>query len=143
MKNLDASLPFLQIDPHQMEQVVINLLINAMDAMPEGGDIELSTIIKKDNRRTASPAKALITIKDEGAGIPQEHMQSIFDPFFSTKETGTGLGLPISLGIVESHGGQLSIKSQKDKGTTVIIELAINENHLAKEVKDEKEDPDR
>ena len=74
VKNLDASLPFLQIDPHQMEQVVINLLINAMDAMPEGGDIELSTIIKKDNRRTASPAKALITIKDEGAGIPQEHM---------------------------------------------------------------------
>jgi signal transduction histidine kinase len=61
-------------------------------------------------------------VEDNGAGISDEHMQNIFDPFFSTKEVGTGLGLPLSLGIIENHGGRLRISSQKDIGTAVIIE---------------------
>ncbi len=143
VKHFDASLPVIGIDPHQMEQVVVNLLINAMDAMPEGGQLELSTGIEENGRGTDSLKKALITIKDAGVGIPQKNIQSIFDPFFSTKETGTGLGLPISQGIVESHDGLLRIRSKEDEGTTVIIELPIYEAYVTEEIEDEKQDPDR
>ena len=93
--------------------------------------MELSTAIEENGRWTGSLQKALITIKDDGVGIPQKDIQSIFDPFFSTKETGTGLGLPISQGIVESHDGLLRIRSKEDEGTTVIIELPIYEGHVA------------
>jgi signal transduction histidine kinase len=126
-----------------MEQVVVNLLINAMDAMPKGGHLELSTAIEKNGRGMGFQQKALITIKDDGIGIPQKDIQSIFDPFFSTKETGTGLGLPISLGIVESHDGLLRIRSTENEGTTVIIELPIRESHAAEEIEDEKQNPNR
>lgn len=143
VKHFDASLPVIRIDPHQMEQVVVNLVINAMDAMPKGGHLELSTAIEENGRGTGSLQKALITIKDDGVGIPQKDIQSIFDPFFSTKETGTGLGLPISLGIVESHDGLLRVRSKEDEGTTVIIELPIYEAHVAEEIQDEKQDPNR
>ena len=130
VKHFDASLPIMRIDPHQIEQVVVNLFINAMDAMPEGGHLELSTAIEENGRGMGSLQKALITIKDDGVGIPQKDIQSIFDPFFSTKETGTGLGLPISQGIVESHDGLLRIRSKEDEGTTVIIKLPIYEAHV-------------
>ena len=143
VKHFDTYLPVIRIDPHQMEQVVVNLLINAMDAMPEGGRLELSTAVEENGRGMDPPQKVLITIRDDGVGIPQKDIQSIFDPFFSTKETGTGLGLPISQGIVESHDGLLRIKSKEDEGTTVIIELPIHEAHVAEEIKDEKKDPDR
>jgi two-component system, NtrC family, sensor kinase len=141
--SLDPSMPLLQIDPHQMEQVIVNLLINAMDAMSEGGNLEVSTTINRDDRQAVSRAKALIIIKDDGAGISREDLQNAFDPFFSNKEGGTGLGLPISLGIVESHGGLLNIRSRDDKGTTVIIELPMSEKHMAEEIEYEKEDLNR
>ncbi len=142
VKNLDSSLPFLLIDPNQIEQVIVNLLINACDAMPEGGVLELSTKIIMEGKGVDSSFKALINIGDDGPGISHEHFQNIFDPFFSTKETGTGLGLPISLGIVESHGGKLKVLSQEGEGTKVIIELPIMENYRVQEVEGEKEDID-
>ncbi|MBW1704709.1 MAG: HAMP domain-containing protein [Deltaproteobacteria bacterium] len=139
IKHLDPSLPSLMIDPNQMEQVIVNLLINACDAMAEGGVLELSTEIKRDGQGADSSFRSLVKVEDDGAGIPHEHLQNIFDPFFSTKETGTGLGLPISLGIVESHGGKLKVMSQERKGTKVIIELPVMKNDMEQEVKSAKE----
>jgi signal transduction histidine kinase len=140
VKHLDPSLPSLMIDPNQMEQVIVNLFINACDAMAEGGVLELSTEIKRDGQGADSSFRALVKVEDDGAGIPHEHLQNIFDPFFSTKETGTGLGLPISLGIVESHGGKLKVQSQESKGTKVIIELPVMENDMEQQVKSAKEE---
>lgn len=114
------------MDPNQMEQVFVNLLVNAMNAMPEGGDLEISTAIVEDDRQTDFQSKAIIVIKDNGIGISLEHIQSIFDPFFTTKEDGTGLGLPISLGIVENHGGVLRIESVEGSGTIATIELTLS-----------------
>jgi two-component system, NtrC family, sensor kinase len=128
---LDPSLPLLKADPNQMEQVIVNILINAMDAVSDGGSIEVSTTMKRNDHEAGSQATVLITIEDDGVGIPERDLQSVFDPFFSNKEGGTGLGLPISLGIVESHGGLLKIKSREGEGTTVIIELPIDEAYIA------------
>jgi len=119
---LAPDLPNMNIDPNQIGQVLINVLINAMDAMPDGGDITFSSRLLKKRGHPDKKDHVRITVEDNGVGIPDEHMQNIFDPFFSTKEVGTGLGLPLSLGIIENHGGRLRISSQKDIGTAVIIE---------------------
>ncbi len=129
-KNLDPSLPMFPIDPHQMEQALINLLINAMDAMPQGGTLEIVTQREAEESGTD---KILLTLRDTGVGIPEDHRLQVLDPFFSTKEGGTGLGLPITLGIVESHGGKLAIQSEEGKGTVITIELPVNYSPLAKE----------
>jgi PAS domain S-box-containing protein len=105
-------------DADQIEQVVLNLLSNAVDAMPRGGSIRL--------RLAALPAGgARLTISDEGHGIPQEIQARIFDPFFSTKEIGkgTGLGLAISYGIVQDHGGDIVVESAPGQGATFTVVL--------------------
>ena len=122
---LAPDLPNMNIDPNQIGQVLINVLINAMDAMPDGGDITFSSRLLKKHGHPDNTDHVKITVEDNGAGIPDEHMQNIFDPFFSTKEVGTGLGLPLSLGIIENHGGRMRISSQKDIGTAVIIEWPV------------------
>ncbi len=103
----------------QLEQVFFNLITNARDAMPNGGTIIISTSIKDKS--------AEITFADDGQGIPEDKMSSIFDPFFTTKEIGkgTGLGLSICKEIIEGHGGNISVKSQIDKGTEFIIRLPV------------------
>ncbi len=122
---LDAMLPEMALDPRQFEQVLINIVINAMDAMPDGGDITFSTRRLKEAAATAETPICRLTVQDNGSGIPEDHLQNIFDPFFSTKEDGTGLGLPLSLGIVENHGGHIRVESREGAGTTVIIEWPI------------------
>ncbi len=105
-------------DADQIEQVVLNLLSNAVDAMPRGGSIRL--------RLAALPAGgARLTVADEGHGIPQEIQARIFDPFFSTKEIGkgTGLGLAISYGIVQDHGGDIVVESAPGRGATFTVVL--------------------
>lgn len=119
--NLDPDMPPLLVDPHQMEQVVINLMVNAMDAMPEGGEVRFATGISRDGVPPEDPAEAKIVIRDTGEGIPRSELNSVFDPFFSTKDAGTGLGLPLSLGIVESHGGTIRMESRKGWGTRLTI----------------------
>ena len=123
--NLEAPLPLIRIDPHQMEQVLINLLINARDAMPEGGALEISTHHERNEGEGDRLGKIVLSIKDNGIGIPPEHQAHIFDPFFSLKKGGTGLGLPITLGIVESHGGRLVVQGIAGKGTVVTLELPV------------------
>ena len=121
---LAENLPLLSVDPHQIEQVLVNIVINAMDALPDGGDITFTTrLIKKPGLAENGTARLFrLTVMDNGIGIPAASLQNVFDPFFSTKEDGTGLGLPLSLGIVENHGGRIRISSQEGIGTSVIIE---------------------
>ncbi|MCK9420728.1 MAG: ATP-binding protein [Nitrospirae bacterium] len=104
-------------DLSKMEQVFINLLSNAADAMPEGGDIFITTGLQGDDVE--------IRISDTGSGIPPENLSRVFDPFFTTKETGsgTGLGLSICYGIVKQHRGTIEIDSTGGKGTTVTVRL--------------------
>ncbi len=120
---LRQDVPVLQIDPYQIEQVVVNVLINAMDAMPDGGDITFSSRVLSEQEGEINIRMVRFTFEDNGIGILPDQMKNIFDPFFSTKDAGTGLGLPLSLGIVENHGGHIRISSQEGLGTSVTIEL--------------------
>ncbi len=118
---LDPSLPLVSLDEHQMEQVLLNLIFNAMDAMPKGGDLRFTT--KMDE---GSPKQVKLTVEDNGQGISQDDLPNVFDPFYTTKEDGTGLGLPLSMGIVEGHGGVLDIESRVGLGTKVSITLPLS-----------------
>ena len=105
------------LDSGQMKQVFLNLITNAAQAMPKGGRLRLRTARLGD--------EVAISVSDTGRGIPPELQARIFDPFFTTKPTGqgTGLGLSISLGIVEKHGGRVSVESQVGQGSTFTVWL--------------------
>ncbi|MCB2193173.1 MAG: HAMP domain-containing protein [Deltaproteobacteria bacterium] len=119
---LDETLPLVMLDPHQIEQVLVNLLINAMDALPaEGGYVTFSTTWQRPAPGVKGQVR--LAVEDNGSGITPEQQASIFDPFFTTKDAGTGLGLTLSLGIVQGHGGELEVQSRPGQGTTVIIKL--------------------
>ena len=147
-----ARMPALWIDPGLIEQVVLNLVVNAAQAMPSGGSltIELGTATRKDrpaersagrreedrieNGRAGTytvPARriARLRIIDTGVGIPREVVPRLFDPFFTTKAAGTGLGLSISQSILQEHGGTISIASKEGRGTTVVVELPLEKRH--------------
>jgi len=120
--NLDlaAELPPAHCDPAQIEQVVLAMIINAIDAMPHEGNLWVIT------REIAGPAIELV-IRDDGIGIPAEHLPHIFEPFYTTKESGgSGLGLAISQNIVERHGGHIEVNSVVGQGTTFKILLPVD-----------------
>lgn len=121
VKDYTADLPDVNADPAQIQQVLVNLFINACQAMPNGGDLYLST------RMSADGDYVCAEIRDTGCGIPEEHLNRIFDPFFTTKADGTGLGLSISYGIVENNGGKLLVKSMVNEGTTFTLMLSLND----------------
>jgi signal transduction histidine kinase len=125
--NLDPALPEIAVDPQQLEQVFINLLVNALHAMPDGGHLQIGTAIGRAGQGSADATEALIGIADTGSGITETQLESIFEPFFSTKACGTGLGLPISRGIIEAHRGRLRVSSTAGRGTTVQIALPIEQ----------------
>ena len=110
-----ARLPPVRIDVHQIQQVLINLMLNAIQAMEKGGTLSIRTF--------AENGGVGISVRDTGTGISKEHLKKIFDPFFTTKSEGTGLGLPISLKILEKHGATLSVSSEEEKGSTFTIHL--------------------
>lgn len=114
---MDAGLPQVSIDPDQINQVLLNLLLNAVEAMPQGGAVEIRAAQDQD--------RLVIQISDTGAGIAETDLSRIFDPYFTTKPTGTGLGLPIVHNIVEAHGGDIRIESHSGKGAVVTIRLPI------------------
>jgi signal transduction histidine kinase len=101
-------------DENQLKQVLINLIKNGIESMPSGGKLTIE-VSMTDHLR--------ISIKDQGPGIPQEIMHRLFNPFFSTKANGTGLGLMISKKIIQDHRGNIEIVSNKDEGTNVTITL--------------------
>ncbi|MNI41241.1 Sporulation kinase A [compost metagenome] len=104
-------------DENQIKQLLINLLKNAIEVMPSGGDITLN-LIKKDEQ-------VLISVIDQGCGIPEDLLAQIGTPFYSTKENGTGLGLMICRKIVDTHKGDLLFESQVDVGTTITVALPL------------------
>ena len=112
---LDPDIPIIEADPGQLGQIVLNLALNARDAMPGGGTLTIAT------RRVG--ADVALVISDTGAGMSEEVLRRAFEPFFTTKESGsgTGLGLSIVLGIAEQSGGRVSLESVLGKGTTVTI----------------------
>ena len=119
-----GSLAETLIDPEQLKEVLVNIIINACEAMKKGGNI----MIREEELDIAPLKKAdVIRISDKGEGIPEEIMKNIFDPFFTTKEEGTGLGLSIAYNIIHEHGGTLGVSSQKDRGTIFTITLPIKE----------------
>lgn len=113
------TLPLLNCYPGELSQVIMNLLINARDAMPEGGDIHISSECQNDMIE--------IKVSDTGEGISKGNMLKLFDPFFTTKEVGkgTGLGLSISMDIIKKHGGQMRVESQLGSGTCFSISLPL------------------
>jgi signal transduction histidine kinase len=120
-RNLDPALPPLLGDMDQITQVLINLLGNAIDAMPEGGRLTIET------SHTAELDRVAFSVQDSGTGMTPEQIEHIFEPFYSTKPEGegTGLGLPVTLGIVKSHGGSISVQSEPGSGTTMTVQLPV------------------
>jgi two-component system NtrC family sensor kinase len=125
-------LPVRTVDRNQLQSVILNMVINAFDATKPGGTVEVST----DLTVSASGAKRKgieITISDTGCGIPAENLDKLFDPFFSTKDVGegTGLGLSVSYGIVERHGGTIRVRSGVDRGSSFTISLPLEKSEGA------------
>ena len=121
---IDADLPPVCADRDQVMQVLINLVVNSLHAMPEGGRIRLS--LNRENSHVC------LGVSDTGHGMPEEVRSRVFDPFFTTKDfgKGTGLGLTVVKGIVEEHGGTIVVESVVDKGTTFWVRLPIDEASL-------------
>jgi len=124
--NLDKNLPSSMVDENLFKQVIVNLVLNSIDAIKEkniqDGYIKISTYYNKDKN------KIQITAQDNGIGIKQEHKDKIFKPFFTTKQKGTGLGLPMVYKIVFSHKGTINLISEYGKYTKFIIELPLEVN---------------
>jgi signal transduction histidine kinase len=107
----------LDCDPEQLSQVLLNLVINAIQAMPEGGEVALTA-------RLADGIVA-IDVQDEGCGVSEQDMEHLYDPFFTTKENGTGLGLPVAHQIVAQLGGSLSAEHRQGGGMTFSVRLPL------------------
>jgi signal transduction histidine kinase len=129
--NLHEGLPPVRADAQQLRQVFLNLTINAFDAMPQGGRLQVSTGLRRSTRRGASAAFLEIRFRDDGIGIPPADQRNLFIPFFTTKEKGTGLGLPISQRIIENHGGTIEVRSQPGSGSTFTVLLPVEADAYA------------
>jgi signal transduction histidine kinase len=119
-KQLDDTLPEIVGDPQQLQQVFLNILLNAVDAIVEGGEITVKTSHDQKEKTVA------IEMRDTGKGIPEELMEKIFQPFFTSKGKGTGLGLAVSKRIVEEHGGTIEVANQASGGVAFNIVLPVN-----------------
>jgi signal transduction histidine kinase len=113
-------LPTIMVDRHMIEQVLMNLVLNAVQAMTDGGALTIRTSVAE--------GVCLIEVRDTGSGIPPAILPRIFDPFFTTNREGegTGLGLSVSLGIVERHGGRILVDSEVGKGSTFTLCLPVS-----------------
>lgn len=122
VKKLGADLPNAMADPDQIRQVFVNLSLNAIQAMSEGGQLTIATR-RKDGFIEAEFA-------DTGCGIVEENLSKLFDPFFTTRARGIGLGLAITQGIIERHNGDIEVKSEVEKGTTFVVKLPVEKKEV-------------
>lgn len=120
IKEFSDELPMIRIDPSQFNQVLVNIVVNAIQAMPDGGTLTIKT--------GKSINTIALTVKDTGTGMTPEQIDKIFIPFFTTKgiNEGTGLGLPVALGIVQSHGGSITVQSEPGKGSLFTVKFPID-----------------
>jgi two-component system sensor histidine kinase HydH len=116
-QEMDLHIPLVELDRDRLLQVLLNLAQNSIAAMPDGGELILQATWSAERQNVQ------ITVRDTGAGIPEQDMPRLFDPFFTTKTHGTGLGLAIVHKIVDAHGGKIEVQSKRDKGTTVVLAL--------------------
>jgi len=116
---VEPGTPPIYGDFNQLQQCMFNLIFNAIDAMPDGGTITI------EGRYDEDRDKVIVTVKDTGPGIPKDDLPHIFEPFFSTKDEGYGVGLGLSTvyGILERHNGSIKAETNPEKGTTFILEL--------------------
>jgi len=117
IKKFDAKPSIINVDREHIQRVFLNIIVNSVEAMPKGGTMTISSSIEEDF--------LVVKIQDTGVGILEEDIIRIFDPFFSTKPMGVGLGLSIVYGIVVSHGGEISVESIWKKGTIFTVSLPI------------------
>ncbi len=125
-KNYESNIPDVYIDENQMEQILINLFLNALDAMDKGGSITINLkLSESDGGDTASGNSQTVTLEleDTGRGIDEGNIEKIFNPFFTTKSDGVGLGLSISSRLVEENGGHLTVSSEPGQGSIFAIHL--------------------
>ena len=132
-KNYASNLPPVQIDREQIKQVFLNILLNAIDATSEKGEITVRT---RSFMKPGGDPFVQIEFTDTGCGIPGEYLEDIFNPFFTTKTTGSGLGLSISSQIVQDHKGYIDVESQPEKGSTFFVNLPVNQDHPRRRTRD-------
>jgi signal transduction histidine kinase len=119
-KKLAPDLPTISIVRDQLKQVFLNLVINAIEAMPQGGELCIETKLSEGGNELST------AFTDTGVGLSEKEQENIFEPFFTTKATGTGLGLSVSYGIIERHGGRIEVQSELGKGATFTVHLPLN-----------------
>ncbi|HLG31050.1 MAG TPA: ATP-binding protein [Candidatus Brocadiales bacterium] len=124
-KLYDPALPKCRVDDKLIKQAILNIFINAQEAMPEGGNLTIKTFPNKTCPPSVGRKAVQIDIADTGVGIPSDKINKIFQPYFSTKKTGTGLGLPTAKRIIERHKGTLTVHSKEGKGTKFSILLPV------------------
>ncbi|MGO0123528.1 two-component system sensor histidine kinase AtoS [Desulfothermobacter acidiphilus] len=122
--SLGSELPPVWLDPEQMRQVLMNIIYNSYQAMPEGGQLQVRTGLAPDGTHV------VVQVSDTGCGIPEENLPRIFDPFFTTKARGSGLGLALAHEIVTAHGGHIEVESQVGVGTTVRVYLPVTRREV-------------
>ncbi|RYD05595.1 hypothetical protein N752_09620 [Desulforamulus aquiferis] len=115
----EEGLPEVNIDADQLDQVLMNVIFNAVQSMPNGGEVVVGT------RLSTEANMVCIDIADNGCGVSEQYLDKLFDPFFTTRAKGTGLGLTIAHEIILAHGGRIDIESKENKGTRVSIYLPI------------------
>jgi two-component system, sporulation sensor kinase E len=119
IEKLSSNLPEVPCDATQIKQVLVNLIRNGMQAMNRGGEISIET--------GAASEAVWVSISDTGSGIPEEKLNRIFQPFFTTKKKGSGLGLMIVQRIIRDHAGRIDVESKPGQGTTFRVWLPLHE----------------
>jgi len=120
----DQILPAIDVDPEQLKELLVNIIVNACEAMTSGGSIVIREEVKQDRFNVL---QAIVRVRDNGPGIPESIQKKIFQPFFTTKEEGTGLGLSIASRIIKDHNGQIDVNSKQGDGAIFIIRLPVRE----------------
>ena len=125
-----SKLPLIKADRDKFKQVLVNIILNSIDAMSDGGELLISSSVRLSEGTDTEVAT--FQFKDSGKGIPDDVLSHVFEPFYTTKPEGVGLGLAVCKSIIEQHGGSISVQSGKQRndfsGTLIILEIPINSN---------------
>jgi signal transduction histidine kinase len=129
-RDFAAGLPRTMADGKHLEQGLLNLILNATQAMPEGGELTLRTALHEEPDAEGGRRFIVATVADTGVGIPPGIREKIFSPFYTTRTQGTGLGLSITRKIVEQAGGTIAVESESGKGTTFTVRIPVVETRI-------------